>query len=308
MKIEKATMDDLVVSNNAPTNGPSDSEIEAIYSNLANHKNKINMPQMEPVKAFAPSSSVSPFATPLAPQQDTAAYFPILDFPSKGKFYGNVEGRRLTVMEIKKISNVNAVNHNFLINDILRTAIRGVDINKMYVGDKIFFLFWLRWNAYKDSTYVIEHTCPKCEHVTNYHFDVDAMKVEYIKDDYEPDYMLTLPSGNTINFDYLKVEDEVKFDNFKTQNSKVLKDIDDDFLQIAICTRSINGEKMSLLEKYSWVCNCDPGDLSCLTTYINKNSFGVIPYVDVTCESCGGVAPMGISFQPDFYIPKYITL
>jgi hypothetical protein len=235
-------------------------------------------------------------------------YWPIKGLPSKYKLYPEgtkIEGRPLKVLEVKKISSINESNADFIINDVLRRTIKGIDIDNLLVADKIFIILWLRSNTYRDSGYVVDFKCPRCEKESNYHFELDNLETKYLADSYDPNKILTMPSGNKISLKFLTIGDELYLDRFKEMNSQVIGGIDAELLSLARMITSINGEEKSLIEKYHYIVDMDPGDFSYIGSYIEKFGMGIQPYMNIKCNDCGGTSPMGISFRSDFFVPSY---
>ena len=61
---------------------------------------------------------------------------------------------------------------------------------------------------------------------------------------------------------------------------------------------------LTLIEKYRMILDMDPGDFSFLSNYIETNGMGIKPYMNVKCNKCGGMAPLGITFQASFLFPN----
>ncbi len=234
-------------------------------------------------------------------------YWKINGMPSKGKFYksGDILGRPLKVLEVKKISSMNEDNGDFILNDIIKKTVTGIQLEEMYIADKLFIIFWLRANSYKESGYVIPFECNRCGKSSEYHFEIDNLEVSEISDNFSPDADYTLPCGEVIRYDYLKVKDELYIDRFKELNRNVIGDIDVELLAMAQMIKSINGKVMTLLQKYYWITELSPGDYSYIKTIIEKNGMGIKPYVNVTCKECGGTAVVAVSFRDDFFTPQY---
>jgi hypothetical protein len=233
-------------------------------------------------------------------------FYPIKDLPSKFKFYNaKIMARPLKVIEVKKLSSLDDTNFNFIINDILSRAVKGIDINKLFVADKVFLIFWLRANTYKDSGYTVDFTCPKCKKESTFHFELQNLEIQYVDDRYDPNQEITLHSGNKVKINFLRVEDEFKISRFQELQGQLLKDIDKELLSLACMIQTINGETKDLLERYYWMLEVDPLDYSYLNSYVEKYGMGVKPYMNVTCNKCGGMAPVGISFRSEFFLPSY---
>ena len=241
-------------------------------------------------------------------QVSNANYWKIEGLPSKGKFYPEgveILGRPMKVLEVKKISSMNEENGDFVINDIVKRCVTGIDTNDLYVADKLYIIFWLRANTYRDSGYVIPFMCPKCEKKSEYHFEIDNLEVKFIEDDFSPNKEISILNGDKVSFDYLKIKDEIFIDRFKELNSKMVGEIDDELLSMAQMIKSINGKQPTLLQKYNWIIGIEPGDYSYLKTYMEKKGMGMKPFVNIECKECGGTAPVGVSFREEFLVPEY---
>lgn len=269
-------------------------------------------------KIMTPSSQVQPkIVEPEMPNYNAdvttsnivnSNYWKITGLPSKGKFYPagtEILGRPMKVLEVKKISSINEENGDFVLNDIVRKTTKGLPVEEMYVADKLFIIFWLRSNSYRESGYVVPFVCPKCEKKSEYHFEVSTLEVQEISDNFSPDNNYKMINGDTVKYDYLKVKDEIYIDRFKELNRAAIGDIDAELLAMAQMIKSINGKEQTLLQKYYWIVELAPGDYAYLRSLMEKSGMGIKPYVNVTCKDCGGNAPIGVSFRADFFIPEY---
>lgn len=236
-----------------------------------------------------------------------ANHWKISGLPSKGKFYPagtEILGRPMKVLEVKKISSMNEENGDFILNDIIKKTIKGISLDDIYVADKLFLIFWLRANTYRESGYVIPFICNKCEKKSEYHFEIDNLEVQEISDNFSPNAEYTMSNGDKITYDYLKVKDELYIGRFKELNRAAIGDIDNELLAMSQMIKTINGKELTLLQRYYWLTESAPGDYSHIKTLMEKNGMGVKPYVNVTCKECGGAASVAVSFREDFFIPE----
>lgn len=241
---------------------------------------------------------------------DKANYWKIDNLPSKYRLYPEntvIEVKMLSVLNIKKLASMNERNADYIINDILKRCVRGIDINDILLSDKVYILFWLRSNSFRDSRYRVNFRCPKCDTESEYHFDINNLSINYIKDEYEPNKQISLiTSKDVITLRYLKIGDEILFEKFKDIYGKLFEEIDDEMLGISFMLDSLNGRKCEdMLERYKYVEMLSPEDFAFILTYIDKWAMGVDPTMNVECMRCGGNVPMGITFRSDFFIPKY---
>lgn len=238
--------------------------------------------------------------------------WPIEDLPSKYRLYPEgtqLFGRPLKVMEIKMLSTLNADNLNFVINDVLRRCVTGFQIEDLTVPDKLYLIFWLRANTYKDSGYTIDFICPVdgCKTAGKYEFELSTLKVNYISDKLDENKEHILPSGKKIKVHTMRVSDELRVANFIKQNSKSAHSFDSDLLHVASIISEIDGKKVGIIEAYDFVASgsTDPRDYAFIISYMNYFDFGVDPETPVKCVKCGGTTEVSVSFRPDFFVPKY---
>jgi len=235
-------------------------------------------------------------------------YYTITNLPSRNRLYPEgttILGRPLKVLDIKKLSSLNESNADFVINDILKRTIRGIALDDLYIADKLYLILWLRANSFRDSSYVVNFHCDKCDIDSTYHFEVENIDVQYLSNEYDPNKLLTLSNSKKIGLKFLTVGDNVKIERFKEMNKNALSEFDPELLTIAEMITSINGEKKTLLEKYEYVLKLEPQDFSYIVSYVDKYGMGIKPILNVKCNKCGGVGQVPVTFQPDFFLPAY---
>ena len=237
-----------------------------------------------------------------------ANYYKIEGLPSGGKFYPEgteIFGRPLKVLEVKQLSSINEENADNIINSVLKKAIKGISVDEILIADKLYIMFWLRSNTYKESGYIMKYNCGTCKQDAQNEFKLEHLGIKNIDKDFTMDKLSFEMRGNKdkIVFSFPTIRQERVADEFKA-NSNFITNIDSDIVGLCVLIKSINGEQKSMLEKYNYIITLNPMDYAYLISYINKWSFGINPFVNVTCEHCGGTSVMGVSFQGDFWIPE----
>lgn len=293
-----------------PKKDISDEELISMVQNIERGQSPSTViPQSKQQTIIEPEMNHSnAYNPPVAVQGDSANYWKINGLPSKGKFYPagtEIVGRPMKVLEVKKVSSMDEQNGDFILNDVIRKTIRGIDVENLYVADKLFIIFWTRANTYRESGYVVPFVCNKCEKKSDFHFEVDSLEVKEISDEFSPEIEYTLNNGVRIKYDYLKVKDELYIERFRELNRNMVEEIDSELLAMAQMIKFINGKELSLIQKYHWIIELNPGDYSYLKTLMEKEGMGIQPYVNVTCDSCGGTAATAVSFRSDFFVPQY---
>ena len=236
-------------------------------------------------------------------------YWPIKDLPSRFNFYPKgteIFGRPLNVIEVKKLGLLNEGNSDFVITQILKNSIKGIEIENLYQADKLYILLWLRAQTFLEAGYSVDFTCEKCQQESTYDFKLDNLDIKYFDEEFFKNNEIILKNGDKIVLGYLRVSDEMKQEKFREEFAKM--EINEDVLELATAIQTINGEKIPLINKYTYLTN--PKKLSA-SEYIKiesikkKYDFGVRPVLKVICNSCGGSAQAGVTFRKSFLLPEY---
>jgi hypothetical protein len=234
------------------------------------------------------------------------------DLITRGKLYPQgtkILARTLTVPEVKRLSTItlNPENADFVITDTLKKAIKGIDINDLYIADKMYLLFLLRANTFKDSSYTVTYYCSKCEKESRYHFTMSNITANFLPDNYDPKREFVLKNGAVITFKHLRVRDQAEISNLM-ESPMVVKNtaaIDVELLSVAASINTIDGKKKSLFERYEFVSDeLAPEDYSDIMVYLEEIDIGVDSLMNVTCEECGGAGQIPVNFRTEFFFPK----
>jgi len=241
-------------------------------------------------------------------------YWDIDDIPTKYRLYPEgtkLSARPLKVLEIKKLTSINEMNADSVVNDILRKCVRGIDINEIYSADKMYLLLWLRANSFRDNNYVVGYVCPLCNTESSYHFDINNIEIDYLSDNYDPNKLITFSNGDEVKVKLLQIKDEIATTSFINRYSSLFENtndgIDDELLALSFMIEYVNGVEMDPLQKYNYILDMNPGDFAALTTRLQDTTVGIKQVMNVTCNECGGESQLGITFQPDFFLPRYQT-
>ena len=252
--------------------------------------------------------TLDPIKSVIASTQKTENVWPIDNLPSQYKLYPEgtkILGRPLKVQEIKMLSTLNEDNVNFVLNDVLGRAITGIRVEDLIIADKLYIIFWLRANTYKDSSYKIDFKCPDCGTKDKYEFQLDALKIKYLSEKYNETEARQLPSGRTAKIKQMRISDEIRVANFEKANASSLQSFDTDFLHIAAVITEVDNKKVGIIEAYDFISKATPEDYAYIISYMNFYDLGVDPETPVSCKKCGGQTAVAVTFRPDFFVPKY---
>lgn len=265
---------------------------------------KVEKKMEQPQEAVKPVVQVVPEAP--------MGFYPITDLPSKYKLYPEgtlIYGRPLRVLEVKQLAQMGEQNSTIVMNNVLKSATKGIRIEELLVADKIYILFWLRANTYKDSGYQIDFKCLKCDKDSTYAFNLDSLDINYIPDNYVEGKPIELPiSKDKVVMRYQRVCDVTEYQNFKDKIlGNKLEEYNDEILGTASCIVSVNGAELPLKKRYEYLINLQAGDFTVIENNSILSDIGVSTLINVKCSLCNEMSYAGLSFRPEFFIPPYKT-
>ena len=246
---------------------------------------------------------------------DVLAWRPVKNIVTQFRLYPpgtRIETRGLTYTEVKKLSGLlKADNPDHIINDIVGRATRGVHVSEMFNVDKIMLAFVLRANTFPDENFVVPYDCPLCKKKASYHFDLTNLNFEFLPDSYDPNKEFILDSGAVVTLKLLRTKDKLEVDAFvNTPTFKVATangNFDEEILNVAAMIDTIDGEYMSLEDKYIFMntpSKFSAYDGADISSYLNELNIGVQSTMKVVCTECGGSSETGLNFLPEFFIPS----
>ena len=244
---------------------------------------------------------------------EDGVYYEITGLPTKGKFYPEdtkIIARPLKVLEVKKLSQMNKDNADEVVNNVISSAIKGIAIDDLYASDKLYIIFWLRANTYKNSSGLVTIDCPKCKNLFDYNFKMEDLIIrDYNEEQVEKiDNGLKISNGDFIKFRFLTVGDEKENLKFLRKNRDSLMNFDEEVLALCKMVESINDKKSGMIDKYIYLTEqITPSDFSLIQSYVYDISIGLDPYMEVNCNKCGGVVETPLPFRSDFFLPKVKT-
>lgn len=266
---------------------------------------------MRKVKMIDIDETVSREDSVFVQQSNDDGYHEITNLPSKGKLYPEgtrITGRPFTVREVKKLATMNENNYHQVIKDVLSGCIRGINIDSIVVSDKIYIIFWIRANTYKDANFTTPYTCEHCGRETEYTFDVGAFEFTYLSETFKPsDLTIQLMNGSILELSYLTIADEDRISRFRVSMKSGLSQYDDLDIAIASMIRTINGKPTNIKSACEYIDGIDPSSWAQLSSFVSKIDFGVQPVIDAECryQDCRGVSQVKVMFRSDFFIPNY---
>jgi len=116
---------------------------------------------------------------------------------------------------------------------------------------------------------------------------------------------LELPqSKHKIKLRQILVKDERLIKSFLSDPK--FQDYDEDLITVAAVIETVNGDTLSLKDKYDLITeDLTVVDSMFLMSTYKKNEISIVPELKVTCNTCGGSAETPITFRPDFFLPEF---
>ena len=76
--------------------------------------------------------------------------------PSKGKFYpDDIKVKKLSPIDLKNLSTMTANTIDGIMNSTIAHCVSGINVNDILIGDKFWFIFYLRQLTYNDMPFNI---------------------------------------------------------------------------------------------------------------------------------------------------------
>lgn len=180
-----------------------------------------------------------------------------------------------------------------------------VPYEDMLVSDSFFLLLYIR-NVSYGMDYRFSLTCPHCGtkfgRTLRVPQDLKATALTE-EDDCEP-YEVKLPmSGDVLTFHLLRNKDEDAIRRF-TKN-RYMKSVDEGdpsyCMRLAVHIESINGEKMDLLKRHSYVESMIVTDSDAFKEAIRSRDFGASITLEAECPQCGRGFEDDMPFDREFF-------
>ena len=259
-----------------------------------------------------------------APQFNWTVPTEMVSLPSQGRYYPEghplcgettVEIRYMTAKDEDILTSRALLKEGIAIDRLLQNILvnKEINVNSLLIGDKNALIVASRITGY-GTEYSTNVTCPSCNTVGEYAFDLDAedgaTDVESALEKYEATasathtFTVELPLTRAAvecrlltGIDELKLAKEAQRQSKKKQGETTLTS------QLGAFIVSVNGES-DHLTKVAFIQNLPARDSRYLRTFYSD----ITPNLDMNqtyeCASCGYTADMEVPLTADFFWPK----
>lgn len=156
--------------------------------------------------------------------------------PSKGKFYKNdLFVKKMTPLDVKNLSMVNEDTVNSTINSVLSRCVQGINVNDILLGDKLWFIFYLRSITYNDYPISMKVVCPECKKITLKEIRLADLEVSYLKPEF--DGTLQLENGDTLMIGFPSIGNEIQANQMKKTDE--FAEFDSELLDISLYIKGV---------------------------------------------------------------------
>ena len=224
-----------------------------------------------------------------------------LVLPSGKKVYGDIGAVQIRPFKGKDERLIAELTYNnfekkFL--TVLRQVIRGIDPEKLTIGDRLYILVWEAIHSYT-SLYPIKFPCSTCLQEIEYEVDLSKLEIISLPTEFKEPYLVTLPSGDNINLRLFRVDDEMKIADYENGgNSSWL-------YRYAL---SIVDDKKGVWDRVIYLENINSQDLAAIRAFHEKFYHGPKMQSNYDCPKCGSKGVVEVPFRIEIIFPYGETL
>jgi transcription elongation factor Elf1 len=214
-----------------------------------------------------------------------------VDLPSKGKFYNNFNGCKVTILlfedEQRILTSKNKGSN--LVNDIIAKCVTGVNVNDLLAMDKLAILLKIKEISYGNEL-KFTTTCPACSEDTKVSINVSEIPVNEVPDDLEDPREIFLP--------VLKVKAKVRFP--RNHEEFYFNDTETAINNLYRFIVEIDGKEdpvfISKVFKKLHI-----RDNKTIVKEIHRSDLGLDPTFKFECPKCGHSSSMGVPLDANFF-------
>lgn len=214
-----------------------------------------------------------------------------VDLPSKGKFYNNFNGVKVTTLlfedEQRILSSKNKGSN--LVNDIIAKCAVGVGVNELIAMDKLAILLKIKEVSYGNEL-KFTATCPACSEDSNVSINVNEIPVNPVPDNFEDPREVFLP--------VLKVKAKVRFP--RNNEEFYFNDTETALNNLYRFVVEIDGKTdpvfISKVFKKLHI-----RDNKTLVKEIHRSDLGLDPTFKFECPKCKHSTSMGVPLDANFF-------
>jgi hypothetical protein len=211
---------------------------------------------------------------------------------------GSVTARSYQGQDEVYLSQINPLNLEKNYFQVLKGLLRGIEPDKLTLGDRLYIIIWECINSYTD-TLRVQAICPNCIKEIEVSIDLKSLEVTQLPETFVQPYEVTLPvSGEKMYLRLFTVEDDIEVERYNQNN-------DDGYLYRYARSVVSDLDILQILEKFR---NMKAKDLMRIRAFHEKFYHGPEMLSKVICPKCEREVEVDVPFRLDFFFPDGSTI
>jgi len=216
----------------------------------------------------------------------------VMDLPSKGKFYKNFKGIKVSPLKFldeQLILNGKGVRKD-IVSDLLAKTIEGIEIDELLLMDKNYLLMKLREVSYGDD-YEFSIVCKKCNHESMSKIMLSKqLNMTQIPDEFEDPRVIKLP----------KLGEEVIISLPRNNQESFLVDAETTYKNLYRFIDSLAGNSDPVFISKA-IERMEIADVKKIFMAITGVTYGIDPRFVFKCGKCGHKETLAVPIDSGFF-------
>lgn len=221
-----------------------------------------------------------------------------VNLPSKCLTYPELDPNKillcqLTGEEERILSEVSTSNFDRKILEVLGNVLKGIEPERLTLGDRLYILVWQAMNCFSDVL-PVTYICLNCENKVEVKTKFSTMEFSYLPDEYVEPVEKQLPSGKKVKLRLLTAGDEanaVDYEN-KGKDGWVYR-----------YASSIVDEQ-DIVKRMMFYRDLSIKDTTAIRSFQDQYAHGPDMRVQAVCPRCGQEEIVSIPFRIEFLFPS----
>lgn len=189
------------------------------------------------------------------------------------------------------LSQINPVNVEAKFLQVLRSVVRGINVEKLTLGDRLYIILWEYINSYNEYMKV-RTVCSHCLETIEPMIDLRLLEKVELPDSFQQPFHCPLPSGKSVDLRLLTVADQIEIEKFPNKAESYLFK----------WARSMVSE-MDVLARMHELKGYGVRDIATIRAFHEKMFHGPDMTTKFTCPKCGEEEEVEVPFRLDFFFP-----
>lgn len=240
-------------------------------------------------------------------------YEPVKELPSGFKWYSKgtsfyirpLKGKEAKILAEKAENSLKSPQEfERVLNSIMKdnVILTNMNYDDLILKDRFYLVILIITITYSNKNFQLKWNCTECQTTNGHHLEMDSIFISDVKEDLDPKKIQKLVDGT--NFIYHPVTIKKRREAIELVEES--EEYDVQYLDI-VKNLSLLNTKSSLKDLYhEFEDEVSIQDQVMVDSFIDENSFGVIPNVPTECTQCGGKTLLGLTFRGGLFIQHYV--